>query len=86
MPGHGPVVGFRGSFTDVDHVRDPAAVFTGAAPGFAQGPAGAQTGGEFPAQSTAALDIQRLVDRFVRHPHPRVVGVVLGQSQSDLFG
>jgi hypothetical protein len=40
---------------------------------------------QLPFQRAAALDIQRLVDRLVRHPHLRIVGIVLPQPGSDLL-
>src|SRR5699024_12611704 len=37
-------------------------------------------------ESAASLDVQGLIDRFVRHPHLRSIRVVLAQSVSDLLG
>ena len=70
----------------IDHVRDPApALVRVGRCGLAQRPPGAQVLGQLPAQPAAALDVQRLVDRLVRHPHLRIVGEVHPQPAGDLF-
>src|SRR6185437_12900152 len=38
-----------------------------------------------PTQRAAALHIQRLIDRLVRHPHRHIVGEVELQPPGDLF-
>ncbi len=48
-------------------------------------PARAQVGSERTLQTAACLDVERLVDRFGRHPHLRFVGEVDLESASDLL-
>src|SRR5215217_9744943 len=44
-----------------------------------QRPSGAQMPGQLAFQRAAALDVERLVDRLVRHPHLRIAGELLAQ-------
>ena len=50
-----------------------------------QRPPGAQTGDNLAPQPTPALNVERLVDRFVGDPHGVVVGKVEPQPVRDLF-
>lgn len=52
----------------------------------AQPATGPQMRGQLTFESAASLDVQGLIDRFVRHPHLRSIRVVLAQSVSDLLG
>jgi hypothetical protein len=74
---HSPVVGLGRpvgrSVGDNDLVGDLASRLDPAA-GTSPGPAGAQASVQLTAQFAAALDEQRLVDRFVADPHHRMVG------------
>ena len=64
VAGHGSVIDVGGPLGNHDHVRDLAPrVDAALVP--ALGAASAQTVVQFPAQLTAALHIQRLVDRLV---------------------
>ena len=51
----------------------------------APGPAAAQVAGQLLAQRPAGLHEQRQVDRLVRHPHLRVVGIARRQPTRDLL-
>src|SRR5436305_1842689 len=44
-----------------------------------------QTGGQFAAQRSAALDIQRLIDRLVGHAHRFIIGEVQAEAPGDLL-
>jgi hypothetical protein len=72
---HGTVVDLGGPLGDHDHPRDTAPPLGGAALA-ALGAARTQASGQFTAQLAAALDVERLVDRLVTHPHLRIVGEV----------
>lgn len=50
------------------------------------GPSGPQGLGEFTAEFSAALDVERLVDRLVRHAHLQVVGKVPAELGGYLLG
>jgi hypothetical protein len=54
--------------------------------GTAAGAPGPQTARKVRAQGAAALHEQRLVDRLVRHPHLRIVRVIVPQPGRDLLG
>ena len=74
MAGHGAVVGFGGTLRDRDHARDPAWSDTvRIAAWLAFGAPAAQIGRQVLAELASGLDEQRLIDRFVRHPHLRPV-------------
>ena len=82
---HGPVGGLGRALAD----RDPAAARgrrCGWAAGFAQLPTGPQARGELTVQPATRLNVDRLVDRLVRHPHLRLIGKVQPQPASDLLG
>ena len=86
VPRDGSVVCFGGALANEDRVGDEAFAATGAGPGDAERPSGAQACGEFTAQSPAALDIQRLVDRLVGDAHRRIIGEIDAEPVSDLLG
>src|SRR5687767_9157504 len=46
---------------------------------------GPQAPGQLAAQLATTLDVERLVDRLVRHPHLRVVGELGRQALRDLL-
>jgi hypothetical protein len=85
VAGHRAVGGLSGPLADHDHVRDAAAALILAAFGAPDGPAGAQAGSQVTAQRAAALDVDRLVDRLVRHPHLRPAGELCSQAGRDLL-
>ena len=72
VAGDGAVISLGGALCDVDHVRDPVAALAGLAARATQRPPGPQALGQIAAQRAAGLDVQRLVDRLVRHPHLRI--------------
>jgi hypothetical protein len=80
------IVGLRGPLGDVDHVGNAVLALPGLTAGLAQRPAGAQVARQLAPQRTARLHVQRLVDRFGRHPHLRVVGEPAAQPTGDLLG
>src|SRR3974377_697452 len=86
MPGHGAVGHLRRALADVDHVGNTAATLLGTPARFAQRPPGAQASVQVATQIAAALDIDRLIDRFVRHPHLQVIGKIPYQPSGDLLG
>src|SRR5699024_4492814 len=65
---------------------DPPSPFVGPTMRLAQPATGPQMRGQLTFESAASLDVQGLIDRFVRHPHLRSIRVVLAQSVSDLLG
>ena len=73
VAGHRPVFDLGGPFGDHHHVRGCWPRRSTRPWWSALGAAGAQTAVQFTAQPTSALDVQRLVDRLVRHPHLRPV-------------
>src|SRR6185437_5133698 len=83
MSWHRPVLDLGGAFADQDlggDVRPRLA--PGARPRNTQRPPGAQTVDQLTLQRTAALDIERLVDRLVADPH----GLIIGKIQLDPLG
>lgn len=87
MSGDCAILSLGWSLGDVDHGggESARAVF-GAALWLAAGVASAEGGENFSFEGAAALDIERLVDRFVRHTHLRIRRKVLDQSVADLLG
>src|SRR6185437_12055239 len=63
----------------------PLAAHRGPAGWLAQGPPGAQAGGQLPPQRATALDIQRLIYRLVGNPHRPIIGVIQQQPPRDLL-
>ena len=51
----------------------------------AAGPTAAQVSGEIALELALGLDEERLVDRLVRHPHPRVAWIEHRQHRGDLL-
>jgi hypothetical protein len=86
VPGHGPIGDRRRSLADVDHVAQPSATFIRTAMRLAQGPPGPQAGMQLATQIPFALNVNRLIDHIVRHPHLRIIGKVQPQPASDLSG
>ncbi|GAA4764214.1 hypothetical protein GCM10023329_07510 [Streptomyces sanyensis] len=83
----GPVVGLGGTVTDHHHVLDRTMLASvGLAARAAAGASGPQGSGKLAAEFTAALDVERLVDRLVGHVHLRPVGKPSAQSLADLLG
>ncbi len=85
VPGHRPVIGLGWPLADHHHVLDPAAPLISLPARLAQRPAGPQAGRQLPAQRTAALHVDRLVDGLVRHPHLRLIGESSLQHHADLL-
>ncbi|CAG7263386.1 hypothetical protein PICSAR254_04571 [Mycobacterium avium subsp. paratuberculosis] len=85
MSGHGAVGDLRGALADVDHVAQVSATLTRTTPRLAQGPPGTQAGVQLTSQIPFALNVNRLIDRLLRHPHLRIVGKVAPQPPSDLL-
>ncbi len=85
-PGHRPVGGLCWALADLDIVSDEGAAAAGSArTGLAQGPPGSQAGGQFPPECTAALHVQRLVDRLVADPHRLIIGEIDLEPVADLL-
>jgi hypothetical protein len=86
VAGHRPIVGLGWPLGDVQDVRSATATIWLSLAGRASGRAlGAQVRGELFAQPAAGLHEQRPVDRFVRHLHLRVVGVLGLEPARDLL-
>jgi hypothetical protein len=84
MAGHGAVGGLGRPVADHDHVGDATRVLV-AAPATPGCSAGTQAAGQFPAQLTAALHEQCLVDGLVAHPHHGIGGELDAQAAGDLL-
>ena len=70
----GAVLGLGGSLADHDLRGDELLAASSAArPRHPQRPAGAKTGGQLAAQRTAALHVERLVDRLMGDPHRLII-------------
>ncbi len=80
------ILDFGWALADVDHVWDAAPPLAGTALGFAQHASGAQPGVYLTTQIPFALNVNRLVDSLVGHPHLRIVGKIHRQPVSDLLG
>src|SRR5215203_2032077 len=74
MTRHGSIVDLGGTFTDVDHARDPtiARVVVKSGPVPSNGASCAQARRQFLAEGAASLHVDRLIDRFMRHAHHRI--------------
>jgi len=83
---HCPVFGLGRALADQDFGGDEL-LAPPAGPGLwhSQRTAGAQTRGELSSQRTAALNVERLVDRLVGDPHGLIIGEVDRQPVGDLF-
>lgn len=86
VPGDGTVRGFGGTFTDQRVAGDvrPRACFTRAR-GDAKRPPGPQAGDEFALEGTAALDVERLVDRLMADVHRLILRKLGSESSGDLL-
>src|SRR4051794_5300583 len=51
----------------------------------AQRASGPQAGDELALERAAALHVERLIDRLVRDPHPRIIGELELESLGDLL-
>src|SRR6266550_5302567 len=86
VPWHRAVLGLCRSFADHQHRGLEALTsLVGSALRPADSAAGAQTPGQFSTQLAAALDIEGLVDRLVRHAHLRLLRELQPQPAADLF-
>ena len=85
MSGDRPVGDLGRPVRDHDLVLDPFTALVDPTSGFAQRPAGPQAHGELPAQRTAPLDVEGLVDRFVTDPHQLIVGELDPDPPGDLL-
>ena len=85
VPGHRPVFDLGGPLADHDHARDPAPCAHGCGVGRRMARPVRRQRSQLPAQRAAALHIQRLVDRLVRHPHLRMVRELGFQPGADLL-
>src|SRR3712207_223269 len=86
MTRHRAVLDLGRTVADEDHVLDPGLPLLSAAVRLAERTAGAQTLRQLTPQGAAALDVDRLVDRLVRHPHLRLIRELLAEPPSDLLG
>ena len=82
--GHGPVGGLGRALADVDHADDGSPAHRGAGARHPAGAALAQRKSELGAQLAPGLQVQRLVDRLVRHPPSVILGVVGAQPLGHL--
>ncbi len=88
MSRNGTVVGFCGSFADVDQVADLPLTVANVLWVCGRPTAGtsrAEIAGQLFAQRAAGLHEQRLIDRLVRHAHLRIVGELAHQPTRDLL-
>ncbi len=86
VPGNGTVGGFCGSLADHHLCGDVALrLVLGPFSWRPQGPARAQAGHQFPLQSAAALDVERLVDRLVTDAHVYIFREVDLEPVADLL-
>ena len=83
VAGYRPVLDLGGTVADHDHrVDEPMGALIRGAVRFAAGAPGPKCLGYFAFQAAAGLEVQRLVDRFVAHPHTLVVGEVLDAADA----
>ena len=86
VAGHGPVVGLGRALADHHLGGDVAAgPLAGSGPRDPQRPPGAQTGDQLALERTAALHVERLVDRLMGDPHRLIIGEVDRQPVGDLL-
>jgi hypothetical protein len=87
VPRHRPVAGLGGAFGD-HHLRGDVSPgrLAGAGPRHAQRASGAQASHQFALESSAALDVESLVDRLVTDAHRLIMGEVTRKPPSDLLG
>jgi hypothetical protein len=86
MAGDGAVAGLGGPGADHHLGGDHAvAVLPGPAARHPQGAAGAQAGDQLAFQRPAALDVEGLADRLVRHAHGLIIGEAGPQPAGDLL-
>jgi hypothetical protein len=85
VAGHQPALDLGRPLADRHRVDDPDAERAAAAAAADRAP-GPQAGCQFPAQLTAGIDVDGLVDRLVADPHRRVAGILHRQPPADLLG
>ena len=86
VAGDGTILNLCGPLRDVDHVSDFALPGIDPALPLPPAPVAAQTPGELFTQLPVGLDVDRVVDRFVRHPPGWIIRVVSAKSLRDLLG
>ena len=87
VPGYRAVGDLGGPVADHDHrIDETVRALIWAAVRSASRAARSKCLGHFAFESTAGLEVQRLVDRFVAHPHTLVVGEIFDEAMGDLFG
>ena len=86
MAWDGTVHNFCWPLTDHEFGRDEMSAAL-ACPGLwhSQCTTGAQTGRQLTLQCTASLDVERLIDGFVRDPHGGIIGEVERKPLTDLL-
>jgi len=75
-----------GGARDDDHVRDPSAPLIGLARGFRTARPVRRQRASSRRSAASPLNVDRLIDGLVRHPHLRLVGVLQAQLRCDLLG
>src|SRR5699024_1367475 len=86
VAGNGPVGSLGRALADHHHGRQEARLaLLSTAVRLAHRPAGAQRSGKVAAQLSAALDVERSVDRLVAHVQLRTVGEVPLEPTADLL-
>src|SRR3984885_2023508 len=85
VSGNGTVLGLGRALADQDLIGDEVLPAPRAGSWDPQRPAGTQAGRQLASECAAALDIQRLVDRFVRDPHRLIIREVQTQPIGDLL-
>ena len=83
---HSTVINLSRPLADQQLISHKAAVAPRCpVPGSPQRPTCPQASGQFAAQRSPALDIQRLIDRLVGHAHRLIIGEVQAQPLRDLL-
>jgi hypothetical protein len=86
MPGNGTIINHSGPLADQQLIGHKAPVpLRCSVPGGSERPACPQTSSQVAAQRSAALDIERLIDRLVRHAHRLIIGEVHAETPGDLL-
>ena len=87
VAGHRTVLDLCGPVADHQHrVGEPVSALIGGTVRFASRAPRPKHLCHFAFESTAGLEVQRLVDRFVAHPHAFIVREILDQTMRDLLG
>src|SRR5664280_1393010 len=82
---HRPIPGLRRPLADVRHVPDLPHTARGTRPVDTLGSSLPQRQLQLGPQLTAGLQVQRLIDRLVGHPHHRIVGMSHHEPGTDLL-